>query len=108
MNSSSMTRIARGAGAHEVQAARSAPPRRRSATRAPGAATITSRAFVAQPLLDDRLHRDALQAEDLGDLGQHAGLVGDLEVQVEGRLDVVDDRQRLASARAARPAGSSR
>ena len=68
--------------------------RRRSATRAAGAATITSRAFVAQPLLHDRLDRRALQPEHLGDLGEHAGPVGDLEVQVEGRLDVADDRQR--------------
>ena len=54
---------------------------------------------VAQPLLHDRLDRGALHAEQLGDLGQHAGPVGDLHVQVEGALDVGDDLQRLRGLR---------
>ena len=43
---------------------------------------------VAQALLHDRLDRRALEPEDLRDLGEHAGPVGHLQVQVEGRGDV--------------------
>ena len=46
---------------------------------------------LAQPLLDDGADRRALQAEQLRDLGEHAGPIGDLEVEVEPRLDVGDD-----------------
>jgi hypothetical protein len=48
---------------------------------------------VAEALLVDAPHRDPVLAEDLGDLRQHPGLVGDLEVQVEGRLEVLGDLQ---------------
>src|SRR3954447_21134106 len=52
-----------------------------------------------QPLLHDRLDADPLDAQHLRDLGQHAGPVGDLHVQVEGRLDVLDELQALARRR---------
>ena len=47
--------------------------------------------LVAEPLLDDRLDRHAVVGQHLGHRRQHARLVGDLEVQVEGRDDVLDD-----------------
>ena len=47
--------------------------------------------LLAHALLHDRLHRDVLHPQDLRDLGEHAGPVVDLEVQVEGRDDVLDD-----------------
>ena len=40
---------------------------------------------ITEAALDDALHGDLLVAEDLGDLREHAGPVGHLEVQVEGR-----------------------
>ena len=40
--------------------------------------------LVAQALLHDRLDRHVLERQHLRDLRQHARLVGDLEVQVEG------------------------
>ena len=58
---------------------------------------------LPQPLLHDRLDRRALQAEDLRDLREHAGPVGDLQVQVERRLDVA--RRSPAPAVASRRRG---
>ena len=49
---------------------------------------------VAEAALDDALDRDLVAAEDVGDPRQHAGPVGDLEVQVERRADVADDLER--------------
>ena len=40
--------------------------------------------------LQQRVDRDAVLGEDAGDPRQHAGLVGDLQAQVEGGDDVVD------------------
>ena len=54
---------------------------------------------LAEPLLHDRLDRHALQPEDLGHLREHAGPVGHLEVQVEGRLDVGHHRHARRRAR---------
>ena len=51
--------------------------------------TITSRAFSPDALLHHALHAHAVVAEHLRDLRQHAGPVLDLEVQVEGRLDLL-------------------
>jgi hypothetical protein len=93
-NSSSMTRIARGA-----ERMKSSCPisrrRRRSATRAAG----------ARPSRGGRSRPGRSGTTDLIDapcrpriwrhLGEHAGTVGDLEVQVEGRLDVVGELQVL-------------
>ena len=50
---------------------------------------------LPQPLLHDRLDRRPLQPEHLGDLGEHAGAVGDLHVQVERRHHVLDDLELL-------------
>ena len=41
-----------------------------------------------------------------GDLGEHAGLIGDLELQVELGLDLVDRTDRLPGERADRRAPS--
>src|SRR4051794_1897415 len=49
--------------------------------------------LLPQPLLDHRLDGYILQAEHLRHLREHAGPVVDLHVQVERRLDVLDDRQ---------------
>jgi len=51
--------------------------------------------LVAQPLLDDRLDRDALHSQDLGDSREHARPVRDLEVEVEGELRVGHERHVL-------------
>src|ERR687897_528634 len=48
---------------------------------------------VAEAALDDALDGDLVAAQHVGDLGEHAGAVGDLEVKVERRADVVDDLQ---------------
>ena len=48
---------------------------------------------VAGAALDDALDRDVVVAEHRRHRGQHAGPVGDLEVEVEGGGDVGDDRQ---------------
>ena len=66
------------------------------------------RARSPMPALHDRLDRDAVLAEDLRHHREHAGPVGDLHVQVEGALDVFDERQRAAAERAAARAGASR
>ena len=47
--------------------------------------------LVAQALLDDRFDRRALEPEDLRHLGEHAGLVGHFQVQVERGGDVRHD-----------------
>src|SRR5262249_13820531 len=48
---------------------------------------------VADPALDDALDRDFVVAEYGRDPGEDAGAVGDLQVEVEGRGNVGDDRQ---------------
>ena len=55
------------------------------------------------PALHDRLDRDLRLAEHLRDRGEHARAVGDLHVQVEGAVDVLDIAQRAAAA----PAGGA-
>src|SRR6185436_20809906 len=49
--------------------------------------------LLAGAALDDALDRNALVAQHGGDPGEDPGAIGDLEVQVEGRGDVGDDRQ---------------
>ena len=63
---------------------------------------------VVDPALHDALHRDLVVAQHLGDLGEDAGAVGDLQVQVEGGGDVGDDRQLLACLVDRRLAGQDR
>ena len=46
--------------------------------------TITRRASSPKPALDHASHRDLVAAQQIGDPGQDAGAVGDLEVEVEG------------------------
>ena len=89
VNSSSITRIARGVRAHEVELADALDRPRSSCDSSTGWVTITSRACSPEPSLHDRLDRDAVLAEHLRDVGEHAGLVGDLQVQVEGADDVL-------------------
>ena len=45
-------------------------------------------------------------AQHLRDGGEHAGAVGDLHVQVEGALEVLDERQARAAARGGSASGS--
>ena len=63
-----------------------------------GWTTITSRAFSPSPFWTTDLIDAPCMPRICGDLGEHARAVGDLEVQVEGRLDVVGDLQPLASS----------
>ena len=73
-----------------------------------GCTTITSRAWSPSPFCTTDLTDTPCSGEHLRDLGQHARLVGDLEVQVERGHDVADDLQHARSSAASRPAGSSR
>ena len=52
--------------------------------------------LLADAALDHALDRDAGLAEDVGDRGEDAGAVRDLQVDVEGGRDVGDDRRARA------------
>ena len=107
MNSSSITRIVRGAERTKSKAAsRSTASRRRDSST--GWVTITSRACSPMPRCTTDLIETPLLAEHLRHGREHAGLVGDVQVQVEGALDVLDQRQRAAAAPAAGRRRSSR
>ena len=102
-----MTRIARGRARMKSRPAIISTAAKKRDSRI-GWVTITSRALSPSPSWTTDFTDAPCSPRSCGDLGEHAGPVGDLEVQVERRLDVADDSSAARWPAASRPAGSSR
>ncbi len=103
-NSSSITRIVLGA-----ERTKSNSPSRSTATRRSrlehGMRDHHQARALAHAPLHHGLDRHTVLAQHLSDRGEHARAVGDVEVQVEGVLDVLDQRQRQRRSRRSSAAG---
>ena len=91
-NSSSITRIERGGGAHSVEPG-DLVGRGKEARLEHRVGDHYEPCLIAHSLLHDRLDRHPVRGQHLGDQRQHARFVGDLQMQIERRDDVRDDRQ---------------